>query len=187
MSTEPFIGEVKIFAFSFAPKTYLQCNGQILSIANNSALFSLLGTNFGGNGQTTFALPNLQGRFPIGQGNGAGLPSHTIGELSGNVTTTLLSSNLPPHIHTLTNMRAAIKANGSQGGENAPDSAYPGNNSAVGAYASTATPGVTLNAGATQIGGTTDVNGSNTQVSISNPYLTMNYCMAQYGIFPSRN
>lgn len=96
MSTEPYIGEVKLFAFDFAPKMYQKCNGQILAIATNSALFALLGTTYGGDGSTTFALPNLQSRFPIGQGNGAGLPSHTIGEISGNTTTTLLTSNLPP-------------------------------------------------------------------------------------------
>src|SRR3989338_10834364 len=78
MSTEPFIGEVKLLAFQFAPKSYQLCAGQILAIASNTALFSLLGTTYGGNGSTTFALPDLQGRMPIGQGTGPGLPSHSI-------------------------------------------------------------------------------------------------------------
>lgn len=187
MSTEPYIGEVKVFAFNFAPKMYAKCNGQILSIASNSALFALLGTTYGGNGQTTFALPNLQSRFPIGQGNGSGLPSYTIGEMAGYNTTTLLSSNLPSHIHTLTAVRAQVRANGTNGGENAPDGNYPGSNSSVGAYASTSQAGVVMNAAALTVGGTTDITGSNSPVTITNPYLGMNYCIAQYGIFPSRN
>lgn len=152
MSTEPFIGEVKIFGFNFAPKMYAQCNGQILSIANNTALFSLLGTTYGGNGQTTFALPNLQGRFPIGQGNGSGLPSHTIGEMSGNTTVTLLSSNLPAHIHTLSGLRVKVAVNGSNGGENAPDSSFPGNNTSQAAYASSNSSGTTLASNAINVG-----------------------------------
>jgi microcystin-dependent protein len=83
MSTEPYIGEVKVFAFNFAPKMYVPHYGQIMPIASNPAFFTLLGTSYGGNGQTTFALPDLRGRFPISQGNGHGLPSHTIGEMSG--------------------------------------------------------------------------------------------------------
>lgn len=187
MSTEPFIGEVKIFGFNFAPKMYAQCNGQILSIANNTALFSLLGTTYGGNGQTTFALPNLQGRFPIGQGNGSGLPSHTIGEMSGNTSTTLLSSNLPSHIHSLSNVRVKVAVNGSNGGENAPDSSFAGSNTSQAAYASASTPGTALAPGAINVGGTTDISGNNSPLNIQNPYLVMNYCIATYGIFPSRN
>ncbi|MCK6640311.1 MAG: tail fiber protein [Bacteroidia bacterium] len=187
MSTEPFIGEVKIFGFNFAPKMYAQCNGQILSIASNTALFSLLGTTYGGNGQTTFALPNMQGRFPIGQGNGSGLPSHTIGEISGNTYVTLLSSNLPAHIHTLSGLRVKVAVNGSNGGENAPDSSFPGNNTSQAAYASSNSGGTTLAANAINVGGTTDISGNNMPIAVQNPYLVMNYCIAQYGIFPSRN
>lgn len=187
MSTEPFIGEVKLFAFNFAPKSYSQCNGQTLSIAQNSALFALLGTTYGGNGQTTFSLPNLQGRFPISQGNGAGLPSHTIGEQSGNTNVTLLSSNLPAHMHTLNNSQVKIAVNGSNGGENAPDGAFPGTNTNAAAYASASTPGSKFAPSAGSLGGTTDITGSSYPVGIMNPYLVMNYCIALYGIFPSRN
>lgn len=187
MSTEPYIGEVKLFAFNFAPKMYAQCNGQILSISSNTALFALLGTTYGGNGQTTFALPNLQGRFPIGQGSGSGLPSHTIGEMSGYVSTTLLSANLPSHIHTLNSMQAKIKVNGSNGGENAPDGSFPGMNTSSAAYASASVAGQFMAGAAIAVGGTTDISGSNSPLNIQNPYLTMNYCIAQYGIFPSRN
>lgn len=101
MSTEPFIGEIKIFGFNFAPPNYQLCNGQIVSISQNTALFSLLGTTYGGNGQTTFALPDLRGRMPIGQGQGPGLPDYMMGEVSGTTNTTLTTANLPAHTHTL--------------------------------------------------------------------------------------
>lgn len=97
MSTEPFIGEIKIFGFNFAPQNYQLCNGQIVSISQNTALFSLLGTTYGGNGQTTFALPDLRGRMPIGQGQGSGLPDYMMGEVSGTTNTTLTTANLPAH------------------------------------------------------------------------------------------
>src|SRR6187431_332959 len=105
MSTEPYIGEIKILAFNFAPRGYMTCQGQILSIAQNTALFSLLGTIYGGNGQTTFGLPDIQGRVPVGQGKGPGLGDYTIGQESGTETTTLISVNMPQHIHTLNSMR----------------------------------------------------------------------------------
>ncbi len=187
MSTEPYIGEVKLFAFDFAPKMYQKCNGQILAIATNSALFALLGTTYGGDGSTTFALPNLQSRFPIGQGNGAGLPSHTIGEISGNTTTTLLTSNLPPHTHAMNNVQATVAVNGNLGGENAPDGAFPGTNTSSAAYSSAFTQGQAMNNAAVRITGTTDPTGSNLPINIQNPYLVMNYCIALNGIFPSRN
>lgn len=98
---EPFIGEIQLFAFNFAPRDFAICNGQILSIAQNTALFSLLGTTYGGNGQTTFALPNLSGRVAIGQGQGPGLSYRSMGELGGTETITITNSNLPTHTHTV--------------------------------------------------------------------------------------
>jgi microcystin-dependent protein len=86
MSTEPFIGEVKLLGFNFPPIGYMTCQGQIISIASYTALFSLIGTTYGGNGQTTFALPDLQGRMPVGQGQGPGLPEYRIEKESGNTT-----------------------------------------------------------------------------------------------------
>src|SRR6476620_7519707 len=97
--SEPFIGEIRIFGFNFAPRGWAFCNGQILSIAQNTALFSLLGTTFGGNGQTTFALPDLRGRVPIHTGQGPGLSPVTLGMVPGTEMVTLLQSNMPAHRH----------------------------------------------------------------------------------------
>ena len=95
---EPFIGQIQAFGFNFAPQGWAQCNGQLLSIAQNTALFSLLGTMYGGNGQTTFGLPDLRGRFPLHMGQGPGLPFYTQGEIGGTPSITLLTQNLPAYI-----------------------------------------------------------------------------------------
>src|SRR6059058_2346340 len=99
--TTPFLGEIKVFCGNFAPRGWALCNGQLLSIAQNTALFSLLGTQFGGNGQTNFALPDLRGRVPVHPGQGPGLSDYAIGQSGGSETTTLLLSNVPAHNHSL--------------------------------------------------------------------------------------
>jgi microcystin-dependent protein len=101
MST-PFLGEIKMFGGNFAPFNYALCNGQILSIQQNTALFSLLGTNFGGNGTTTFALPNMQSRAPLHQGQGSALSPYSVGEETGSENVTLILNNVPNHTHTFT-------------------------------------------------------------------------------------
>lgn len=184
MSTEPFIGEVKLFGFNFAPKGYATCQGQILSIAQNTALFSLLGTTYGGNGQTTFALPDLQGRAPIGQGQGPGLPQYSMGQVGGTTSTTILSSNMPAHVHTLNSARLQIKASTSNAGELTPDGTFPATTS-TNAYADAPTANTFTGGGV--ITGTTDIAGGSQPISILNPYLAMNYSIALQGIFPSRN
>src|SRR5512132_2692754 len=98
----PFIGEIRLFSFGFAPRNWALCNGQILAINTNTALFSLLGTTFGGNGQTTFALPNLQSRTTVGTGQGPGLSSYTLGQVSGVESATITGANVPPHNHPVT-------------------------------------------------------------------------------------
>ena len=184
MSTEPFIGEVKLFGFNFAPKGYATCQGQILSIASNTALFSLLGTTYGGNGQTTFALPDLQGRVPIGQGQGPGLPNYSMGEVSGTVSTSLLTSNIPPHVHTLNSVRVQIRATADVATEQSPQSNYPASTTAAN-YSDT--PGTNVYTGGAVVTGTTDITGGGLPFSILNPYLCMNYSIALQGIFPSLN
>lgn len=184
MSTEPFIGEIKILGFNFAPRGYMTCSGQTLSIAQYTALFSLIGTFYGGNGQTTFALPDLQGRMPIGQGQ-AGLPDHTIGERSGNTTVTLLSTNLPAHIHTLNNVHVMLKASSDNADELSPDGNFPATTPSAIYSGNGASPGIFT--GGAQVSGTTDQTGSNFPINIMNPYLTINYSIALQGIFPSRN
>lgn len=100
-SAEPFLGEIELYGFNFEPRGFAYCNGQIMSIAQNTALFALLGTMYGGNGQTTFALPDLRGRVAVHQGQGPGLSSYTIGETGGSETTTLTIGNIPNHSHTV--------------------------------------------------------------------------------------
>lgn len=185
MSTEPFIGEIKILGFSFAPQGYQTCQGQLMSIAQNTALFSLIGTYYGGDGQTTFGLPNLQGRVPIGQGQVAGLPSYSIGQMGGSSNVTLQSSNLPPHAHTLNNVTVKQKASTANADETSPDGNYPAT-TATAAYSGNGPTDNTFTGG-TMISGSTDATGSGFPIDIMNPYLTLNYSIAIEGIFPSRN
>lgn len=185
MSTEPFIGEIKLFGFNFAPKMYMFCYGQILAISSNTALFALLGTTYGGNGQTTFALPDLRGRMAIGQGTGPGLPSYSLGEVSGTPSVTLLSSNLPAHMHGLHSAQVKLQASTDTADEQAAAGNFPATASASVYSGNGPTPN-TFTGGAT-LGGTTDISGSNLPVSVMNPYLVLNYSIATYGIFPSRN
>jgi microcystin-dependent protein len=184
MSTEPFIGEVKLLGFNFPPIGYMTCQGQIISIASYTALFSLIGTTYGGNGQTTFALPDLQGRMPVGQGQGPGLPEYRMGEESGNTTIALKTDNLPQHVHTLANMHVQVKASSATATEQSADGTFPATTVAA-AYSDAATNG--LFTGGTQVSGTTDAAGGAMPFSILNPYLCMNFSIAVEGIFPSRN
>jgi microcystin-dependent protein len=184
MSTEPFIGEIKILAFQFAPRSYMDCAGQIMSIASNTALFSLLGTTYGGNGVQTFGLPDLRGRMPINQGTGPGLPSYALGQVSGTTSVTLLSSNLPPHAHPAQGINVNIPVSAGSGDTDVPNGAFLAQ--ATGDfYSSVSTPG--NNYGALAVSGQTGIAGSGLPVSIMNPYLVVNYSIAIYGIFPSRN
>lgn len=184
MSTEPFIGEIKILGFNFAPKGYMTCQGQILSIAQNTALFSLLGTTYGGNGQQTFGLPDLQGRMPIGQGQGPGLPFHSMGEVSGTTAVTLLTSNMPAHVHPATGITVNIPVAAGGGDTDIPKGAYLAQ--ATGDfYSSISTPDT--NYGPLTVSGVTGIAGSGQPIAIMNPYLVINYSIATQGIFPSRN
>src|SRR5947209_7413401 len=100
MMSQPFLGEIRILGCNFAPVNWAFCNGQLLPISQNTALFSLLGTFYGGNGQTTFALPNLEGRTPLHQGQGPGLPDYVLGQEEGDTTHTLLATEIPLHSHS---------------------------------------------------------------------------------------
>jgi len=146
--------------------------------------FSLLGTTYGGNGQTTFALPDLQGRMAIGQGTGPGLPSHSMGEVSGTPNVTLLSSNMPAHVHTANSLRVSVKASTANAGEQSPEGTFPAVTTSSN-YADSATANSFT--GGTVVSGTTDITGSGFPFSVMNPYLCMNYSIALQGIFPSRN
>ncbi len=165
---EPFLSEVRIFSFGFAPQAWAQCNGQLLPINQNQALFSLLGTTFGGNGQTNFALPDLRGRVPIHDGAG-----HILGELAGEQAHTLSIPELPAHRHpvNVTNTIADLQ--------------YP--------TTTTFWAGGSAFAGFHQNSNTTmdpatvlPVGGSQAHLNMQ-PFLTLNFCIALQGIFPSRN
>jgi len=184
MSTEPFIGEVKLFGFYFAPLGYMTCQGQIISIAQNTALFSLLGTTYGGDGQSTFGLPDLQGRMPIGQGQGPGLPVYDLGEVAGSTSLTLTSAQLPQHVHSVTNMHVQQKASTATAGEQDPNGQFQAVSQSS-LYADT--PSANVFTSKAVVSGSTDPSGSNIPFSILNPFLCMNYSIAIEGIFPSRN
>ncbi|MEN9908532.1 MAG: hypothetical protein RLZZ540_1681 [Bacteroidota bacterium] len=177
MSTEPFIGEIKILGFNFAPRGYQICSGQILSIAQNTALFSLLGTTYGGNGVQTFGLPDLKSRVPVGSG-----PSHIMGQIAGVTSTTILISNMPAHVHPATGISISVPVSEGGADTNNPTNAFLANTSS-GLYA-TSTNG---SAAPIVASGVTGITGSTLPIGIENPYLTLNYSIATEGIFPSRN
>jgi microcystin-dependent protein len=170
--SEAFLGEVRIFSFAFAPKNWAQCNGQLMSIQQNTALFSLLGTYYGGNGVQTFGLPNLQGRMTLGYGNSfAG--NFVIGQTAGEVTHTLTNGEMPAHTHLVTASAAAGTQLNPQGNVSAED---PGGSPMFGSTANT-----TLNPGAVA------PSGGNLPHNNMQPYSVLNFCIALAGIFPSRN
>lgn len=178
--SEPFIGEIIMFAGNFNPRGWALCQGQLLAISQNTALFSILGTTYGGNGQTTFALPDLRGRVPVGQGQGPGLSSYTLGQQSGSETVTLTSQQMPSHNHL-------INASEGNGAQQTPGSGFPASgvvptsgNAAVSNYRNSS-DGTTLAPTAVGLAG-----GNQPHTNIQ-PYLCINFIIALEGIFPSRN
>jgi len=173
---------IEAFGFNFAPRGWAMCAGQTLSIAQYQALFSLLGTTFGGNGQTTFNLPDLRSRIVLGFGQGPGLSAYALGAAGGEESHQLLTNEVPPHAHALN-----ATNNGQANGTNVPSSSVlmgsgygiEANNPA--AYVYGAAPTVAMAAGA--VGST----GNNQPHENRMPFLTINYCIALEGIFPSRN
>ena len=173
---EPFIGQIQPFGFNFAPKGWALCDGQLQSIAQNSALFSLLGTTYGGDGRTTFALPDLRGRTMLHQGHGPGLTTRVIGEKSGTETTTLIASNLPSHNHPI-----MMPVNNASPNTDEPANAYLAAVQSGDSYQ--AAPGTNQFYGAFSSGNT----GGNVPFNNMEPYLVINICIALFGVFPSRS
>ena len=167
---EPFLSEIRIMSFIFAPKGWALCNGQLLPINQNQPLFSLLGTTYGGNGQTTFALPDLRGRTPIHVGSG-----HTLGEKAGEQAHTLSISELPTHVHVL---------NASSVAANAPVPFGPTGN--ILAQSTNPFYGPPNNLVALRAGSVTNTGGSQSHLNMQ-PYLTLSFCIALQGIFPTPN
>jgi microcystin-dependent protein len=172
---DPFVAEIRIFPFNFAPRGWAWCDGQLLPLSQNTALFSLLGTTYGGNGKSNFALPDLQGRAPMHPGQGPGLSLHDLGEAGGSETVTLLESEIPAHTHTL----RASNEEGTQG---------------------SVTSGIAI---ASSVGGSLYQTNTGTRVTMNpqslapaggdqphnnmQPYLTCYFCIALQGVFPPRS
>jgi len=169
--SEPFLGQIIMFAGTFAPNGWAKCDGQLLPISQHTALFSILGTTYGGDGEVTFALPDLRGRVPIHAGNGPGLPNHPLGQKSGNDVTTLSVANLPVHNHPIS--PAAMMGGGDE--TNPP-----------GGYLSSATEDLYSDSHTATMGEYPSGNtGSGQSFSNMPPYNTVNYIIALVGIYPS--
>lgn len=171
--SDTFLGEMMLVGYTFCPRNYAEANGQLLAISSNTALFSLLGTNYGGNGQTTFGLPDLRGRAPINQGQGPGLSPYVLGQWGGQESFTLLVSQMPMHNHLVnaTNTTA--------------DKTGPG-----GKFLALASGGVSIYhegpANKVMDPAMITLTGGSQPVGHRGPYLTMRWCIATSGIFPSR-
>lgn len=204
---EGYIAEIRLFAAPFAPRNWQYCAGQLLAVNTNMALFSLLGTTFGGNGSTTFGLPDMRGRVAVGTGTGTAGNSVVLGQMSGANTTQLLMSNLPPHSHTVTapatvpvsgTMSARMNVNNTSADDSTPVNNFLGpEQGGNGFYDSAPTAGATLAADAITVTSSTlganlssvtiNTAGGSYPVTNQMPYLGMNYIICQFGIFPSRN
>jgi len=177
---DPFVAEIRIFGFNFAPTGWAQCNGQLLPISQNTALFSLLGTFYGGDGKSTFALPNLEGSVPTSQGQGGGLQQWFLGEQQGTETVTLLTTEIPIHTHAF----QAVNADGTSADPNQAVLAKgfydDGITTGAAAFYQTTAVNVAMNPAA--IG----ITGGSLPHNNMMPYLVLNYCIAMQGIFPPR-
>ncbi|MEL6428343.1 MAG: tail fiber protein [Planctomycetota bacterium] len=171
---EPFIGQIMLFAGNFAPRGWAKCDGQLLDITSHSALFSILGTTYGGDGRTTFGLPDLRGRTPMHEGHGPGLSNRNLGQKGGEETVTLTVNQIPAHGHDV----RCFEAQGSLG---TPRGNFPAGDRAGADDVYSASSDQTMNSGmiAQSGGGAAHDN--------MQPFLALNYCIALTGIFPSRN
>ncbi len=179
---DPYLGQVIIFAGNFAPRSWMYCHGQLVSIAEYTALFAIVGTTYGGDGQVTFALPDLQGRVPVGTGQGPGRSDYELGLEAGSESTTLLNINLPQHTHTAT-MTAQVGVTNATANSDDPDGSL---------LTTTGEPFYATGSGIGSLAGvtaavTTGIAGSNVPFSNKSPYLAINYIICVEGIFPSRN
>jgi microcystin-dependent protein len=181
MFIDPYIGAITIFGGNFAPQSWMLCQGQLLSIANYTALFSLIGTTYGGDGQNTFALPDLRGRKGIHYGQGLGLPTYFIGTKVGAEQITLLATNLPVHTHV-----SPVLTGTPQGSTNTTGVATPSNTMvpAAGQAIYGAPEGLAM--GSYSSSTTSAIAGGSTPVPTLVPYMAMNYIITVEGIFPSR-
>lgn len=190
--SDSYVGQILLFPFNFAPVGFAFCQGQILPIAQNTALFSLLGTTYGGDGKSNFALPDLRSRAPLAPGQGPGLSNYDLGQNGGSEAVTLDLTQVAPHTHTLnvSGITATMRASSGAGNRATPVGNVPASE-ALGTTAtySSAAPDASMNAGAIAMGGTMTAASSGGGQAHQNrqPYLAMNYCIALQGIFPPRS
>lgn len=182
---EGVIGEIRMFAGNFPPKTWAFCQNQTIAIASNTALFSILGTTYGGNGTTVFALPDFRGRVPIGAGQGPGLPQYQLGQLGGASSFTINSTNFPAHTHPLSGS-ITMPGNATDGNADDPQGNYPAKLTGTNMYA-TANNGSAL--GNMQLALTVAAAGTASPQPVVNvqPVMGMNYIICMFGVFPARN
>lgn len=172
---DQFLAEIRIFPFNFPPVGWAFCNGQLMPISQNTALFALLGTYYGGDGKSTFGLPDMEGNAPLHQGQGQGLSERFLGEYAGSQNVTLIQTEIPSHVHT-------INAVGGIADSKGPD----GNGFAVSQNGNVYTPGNGLPQVAMSPSTLTPT-GNTTPHNNMQPYLTVNFCIALQGVFPQRN
>lgn len=176
--SDQFVAEIRIFPFNFPPKGWAFCDGQLLPISQNTALFSLLGTTYGGDGKSTFALPDLQGNSPMHPGQGQGLSLHDLGETGGSETVTLLQSEMPFHTHTV---GRALDATGDS---MTPVGSIWAQAGSVRAAVNSYNPGPPTGAMKSDV---VQVTGGSQPHNNMQPYLTLNFCIALQGVFPPRS
>lgn len=188
---EGTMAEIRLFAGDFSPKNWAYCNGQLLSIAQNNALFALLGTTYGGDGRVTFALPDFRGRHPLGSGQGTGLPYYTLGQAGGTQNQSLLSTNLPQHTHGVTgaptiSINQPCNTGEATGPE--PEGQYPALPSDGAAMYSSVGDSTMKSFTLSPVSNlVASISGSSMPIPLGSPYLGINYIICMYGIFPSRN
>lgn len=180
---EGMIGEINLFAGTFAPKNWAFCQGQTIAIASNTALFSILGVTYGGNGTTNFQLPNLSGRVAIGAGTGPGLSNYQLGEEGGDESTTIMVNNLPPHNHTIAATAQTHASDAQARATNTPTGAFWGT-ATTDAYGNDTS--VAMAPDAITLTGSLAPTGSGVPFINMQPYLAMNYVICMFGIFPQR-
>lgn len=186
---EPFIGMIVMFGGNFAPRGWAKCDGTLLSISQYQALFSILGTTYGGDGRTTFALPGLRGRVPMHYGQGPGLSNHPLGQKSGVEHVTLNTNQIPSHSHVATVTAANLNVVREDGNTAEPAGAALANVSpdTTMAYNNSTAPDATAKAGSISVAVTNSNTGGNQDHTNMQPYLVVNFIIALEGTYPSRN
>jgi len=190
MSVDPYLSEIAVFSFGLLPRNWATCSGQLLPINQNQALFSLLGTTYGGDGRVTFALPDLRGRVPLGFGQGPGLGNYVLGQVGGSETVVLGVTQLPAHTHatSASGLTVTARCRNSAGDRQTPVGNVPSIEAAgVTATYSDALPDANMNSGAIAMDGVTAASGGSQPHANVQPSLALTFCIALQGVFPSQN